>query len=425
MLPSAQAQAQSRRLVAALALPIAVLVMLGAVVAAPEARAALPQQPAVVQPSAASQAAAEVTTVLTDEVVRSGGTRTVALPGVPSSATSVTLKVEGRWAWRPTAISVCGGSSPTCASPRSFVTPTNARGSMEVTVPLSGTPRVTLHSSRASVRVTVQVLGHDAPAAAAPATKPGPANTGVPAGTALKVHQGDLTITTRGAVIDGLDVRGLVKVRAQDVTIKNSIIRGRPVDGNIHLVQNNDGGNGLTIVDSEISATHASPHIMGVLGQDFTLRRVNINNVIDQVTIVGDHVVIEDSWLHSNLHYTRDPNHGNTPSHDDNIQIAAGTNLRFEGNRLEGSRSAAVMITQGRGAVSGLTFRGNWVDGGSCSVNIAERNHGPLRGLAFDYNSFGTATRHPYCAIIRPLTTQLSAVGNTFTDGTRFALSRG
>src|SRR5690606_36358755 len=38
--------------------------------------------------------------------------------------------------------------------------------------------------------------------------KPGAHNTGVPAGTDLTVHEGDLTITEDGTVVEGLDVRG-------------------------------------------------------------------------------------------------------------------------------------------------------------------------------------------------------------------------
>lgn len=420
MLPSALAQ--SRRLVHVFA---ASLLALGTVVAVPAAAAEPPSTASHDTGPATAAPATAVSTVLANEVVRSGGTRAVPLTGVPASATSVTLRVEGRWAWRPTTISVCGGTSATCADPRAFTTPTNARGSMQVTVPLAGTPYVTLHSSRASVRVTVQVLAHNGTSAEGATTKPGPANTGVPAGTKLTVHQGDLVITEAGAVIDGLDVRGFVKVRARDVTIKNSIVRGRPINGTIHLVQNVDGGGGLTIVDSEISAAHPSPYMMGVLGSDFALRRVDINTVVDQVMVLGDDVTIEDSWLHGNLHYARDPNHGNTPSHDDNIQVSAGKNLRFEGNRLEDSSSAAVMVTQGHGAVSGLAFRDNWVDGGACSVNLVEGSRGPLRGMTFTDNTFGTSTRHPYCAILRPLTTSVAAAGNVFVDGRPFALSRG
>ena len=53
--------------------------------------------------------------------------------------------------------------------------------------------------------------------------------TGVPVGTALTVHQGDITVTQAGTVIDRLDVHGSIIVKANNVTIKRSFIRGGPV----------------------------------------------------------------------------------------------------------------------------------------------------------------------------------------------------
>ncbi|HEY3339432.1 MAG TPA: carbohydrate-binding domain-containing protein, partial [Propionicimonas sp.] len=49
---------------------------------------------------------------------------------------------------------------------------------------------------------------------------------GVPAGTDLKVVNGDITVTKDGTVIDGIDLRGYVIVKADNVTIQNSVIRG-------------------------------------------------------------------------------------------------------------------------------------------------------------------------------------------------------
>ncbi|MDT0994055.1 hypothetical protein, partial [Pseudomonas aeruginosa] len=50
------------------------------------------------------------------------------------------------------------------------------------------------------------------------------ASTGVPAGTALKGITGDLVVTTPGQVVDAVDVRGFIKVKAPNVTIKRSIV---------------------------------------------------------------------------------------------------------------------------------------------------------------------------------------------------------
>ncbi len=55
---------------------------------------------------------------------------------------------------------------------------------------------------------------------------PTTATAGVPAGTALTVVNGGLTVTTNGAVVPGKEIHGCVDVRASNVTIRNSRIIG-------------------------------------------------------------------------------------------------------------------------------------------------------------------------------------------------------
>ncbi|WP_199423005.1 hypothetical protein, partial [Actinotalea solisilvae] len=134
-----------------------------------------------------------------------------------------------------------------------------------------------------------------------------------------------------------------------------------------------------------------------------------------------------NSWLHDNLYYLQDPNYGNTPTHDDNVQIQAGTNITIRNSVLESTHNAAVMITQDAGAVSNMTFTGNWANNGACTINVAQKSYGPVAGLTFTGNTFGLDTRHARCAILMPTTTSsISTVtGNVFTDGSVVTVSRG
>src|SRR5947209_6061954 len=63
---------------------------------------------------------------------------------------------------------------------------------------------------------------------AAPAAGyPNAASTGVPAGVVLRVVHGDVTTSTNGQLVQGLDVTGTLVVRNDGVTVRNSRIRGR------------------------------------------------------------------------------------------------------------------------------------------------------------------------------------------------------
>jgi len=422
--------------------------------------------------------------VVDNVVLAPGATKTVDIPQL-KNATSATFTLAGQYAWRPTNISVCAGATApaACTSKPALVTPTQSKGTATVTLDVSkAAGKITLHNSTASVRVWLTLTSYTSTTAtasptatktatptatatpkptatatstpkptatatptstpkptatptptptktAAPSTgRPGPDNTGVPAGTKLTVHEGDLTITKAGTVIDGMDIRGFVTVSAKDVVIKNSVIRGRTTEYDKALVMMASSvPSSVTVVDSELAASKASPHIRGVIGANFTLQRVDSHNVVDQVLITGDNVTVRDSWLHDNAYFESDPNYGNKPTHDDNVQISIGKNLRFINNVMTDTHNAVMMITQDRGKVTDLVFQGNYADGGACSVNLAEKSYGPLSGLSFKDNTFGRNTKVSNCAIIAPDTTAplLSLSNNVYTDGKAVTVHRG
>ena len=258
------------------------------------------------------------------------------------------------------------------------------------------------------------------------ATGPVPSGpVGVPPGTALTVHNGDLTITTAGTVINGLDIRGFVKVMAPNVTIRNSVIRGAATSVQRALLLVASDSASVLIEDSELYAAQPSPWIDGIRGWNITARRVNIHHVIDSMHLYGDNVTVESSWLHDNMHYTNDPAQGGGASHDDSIQIQRGSNIRITGNTISGAYNTGIQFTQDQGVVSDVQIRNNWMDGGGCTVNLAEKGRGPFQGVVISDNIFGRNTRVSNCAIISPSTTVLTAERNFFTDGAVATVRRG
>jgi len=261
------------------------------------------------------------------------------------------------------------------------------------------------------------------------AGRPGPSNTGVPAGTKLKVWEGDLVVDTPGAHIDGLEIHGLVSIHAPNVLITNSkIVGGSTMPAwDRALIQISSDEDSVTVQDTEMYAATPSYRIRGVIGKNFTLTRVNMHDVIDQMVITGDNVTVQDSWLHSNLYYVEDPNYSNNPSHDDNAQISIGKNLKFLRNTMQGTHNASIMITQDRGHVSDVVVADNFIDNGACSINIAEKAYGPIERMTIRNNVFGGNTWVKKCGILSPPTTTaiLTAATNTWLDGTPVAISRG
>jgi hypothetical protein len=390
-------------------------------------------------------------TALPMRVIRPDATSTLRLTGVPAGATAVALRLNGAGAWRSTSISACPGdvAAATCSETSALTASPDAVARNVTLVPLGGANRdtITLSNDRASVRVTPEVTGYvlassavstpaptptptpttsspapapaptAAPAPAPGTTKPGKGNTGVPAGTVLTVHEGDITVTTPGTVLDSMDIRGFVTIKAANVTIRNSIIRGTAATSPRGLVSQAYEGGSVLIEDTEIYAAQPSGWIDGVRGWNITARRVNVHDVIDGFHLYGSNTTIESSWIHDHLHYANDPHQGGGASHDDSIQIQKGAKIRIVGNTIEDAYNTGIQFTQDQGVVSDVQILKNWADGGGCTVNLAEKGKGPFQGVVINDNTFGQNTRVDNCAIISPESTKVSAARNVFTNG--------
>jgi hypothetical protein len=244
--------------------------------------------------------------------------------------------------------------------------------------------------------------------------QPGPSNTGVPAGTALTVMNGDLTITQAGAVYSGVDIHGFVKVEAPNVTIKDSIIRGGVAPADIGLVNDTDNSaTNFLIEDSELVPMDPSVQIDGIKGWNYTALRLNIHGTTDGAKMYGPNATIEDSYIHGLVTYAHDPDQGGKQSHNDGVQILSGTNLKIIGNTIEGGSNSALMITQDHGTTSDVMFANNWVSGGACSINMTPEPKASLSGISLDNNIF-TDNSTKNCPILDTTHTDLSVSGNVF-----------
>jgi hypothetical protein len=166
---------------------------------------------------------------------------------------------------------------------------------------------------------------------------PDAASTGVPAGTTL-TKSGGLTITTAGAVIDGLDINGPVYINAPNVTIKNC----RITSDDWTAVWIKPGLTGTVVQDCDI--TNVGPGTSGANGivGSGTFLRNDISHVDNGFNVNGSSV-IKDNYIH-------DMQASGTP-HYDGIEINGGvSHIDIQHNTIinENGQTSAVMINQQR-----------------------------------------------------------------------------
>jgi hypothetical protein len=249
--------------------------------------------------------------------------------------------------------------------------------------------------------------------------KPTADNTGVPAGTKLTPYWGNLTITKPGTVIDALDVHGFVTIKAPNVTIRRSLIRGGVATGNLGLVTNTTTtATGFVIEDSTLYPDHPSVWLDAIKGSNYTARRIEASGTVDTAKVHGDNVRIESSYFHDTAYYASDPNQRGGPTHNDGVQVLGGDNITVIGNNIAipVTQNAAIQVTQDYRAVTRLTITKNWLDGGSCTVNTNNKPLASMTGVALTSNRFGRTHKYVDCAVLSQPGVTLTASGNVWDD---------
>ncbi|GGR48772.1 hypothetical protein J2S40_000310 [Nocardioides luteus] len=127
------------------------------------------------------------------------------------------------------------------------------------------------------------------PPTSVPAGFPDAASTGVPEGVRLSPYTGPCTITTAGTVIDGKTVNCALKIRAADVTIRNSV-----VNGTVYNDEDSDGL-GFEIIDSEVRIGNRGG--TGISNVGFTVVRVEVTGGNRSINCWRD-CTVRDSFVH-------------------------------------------------------------------------------------------------------------------------------
>lgn len=280
-----------------------------------------------------------------------------------------------------------------------------------------------------------------------PGTMPDETNTGVPSSVTLTVlsgankpYAGDtisgntLIITTAGATYDGWRIDYFVEVRAKNVTLRNCHVRGAAVSagtGGPLIWVRPDYAASATIEDVTVIPQTPTYAMNGIMGSNFTARRVQIEATVDGVHIHGTtarsdpnagNVTIEASWIHDLTSYSNPPDTSHSDgSHNDGIQIVGGHNINILYTRIGGTvKNAALMVAEDRNEIYDLLVDHCWLSGGAVTINIADKTYGAMEGVAMTNNTFGrhTTTYDDVPAKVSAGTKAIAVwTGNVWSDG--------
>ncbi|GAA2106767.1 hypothetical protein GCM10009841_26260 [Microlunatus panaciterrae] len=245
-------------------------------------------------------------------------------------------------------------------------------------------------------------------------TFPNADNTGVPAGTTLSSYTGPTTITTAGTVIDSKKITGCLNIKADNVTIKNSLIQS---GGCFFNVLSDNGNTGLKLTDVEIDGQGNTSGDSAINGSNFSCLRCDLHGTVDGAK-AGSNVVIQDSYIHD-LSMT-------SGSHNDGIQSLGTTSLRIVHNTIiikAGSTSAIILSTGSASNMRNVLIDSNLLGGGAYTVYggylAGTDDLSKVSNISITNNQFTTQI-FPKSGAYGPLTSTDSPVvvsGNTWYDG--------
>jgi Right handed beta helix region len=234
--------------------------------------------------------------------------------------------------------------------------------------------------------------------AARPRPTPG---VGPPPGTTFTIHNGDLNLTTDGAVVDAVHVDGgTVQCHAADVIVRNAKIINPG-----HGIQAGQDCRNLTIDHVEIDCENtvgAAGFIQnrGFVGQGIVFRNVEAHRCENGI-FIDNGVAVYDSWIHEPLI----PGDTSTGAHSDGIQLWAGaSDVTIEGNVIDyrGDTTSAIMSGPNPTPDASIRINGNRLAGGSFSLYLPNHDSGRIgttyTNVEVSNNRFGQgAFAYGYC----------------------------
>lgn len=203
---------------------------------------------------------------------------------------------------------------------------------------------------------------------------PTAATTGVPAGTALTLVNGDVTIRTANATLDARDIHGDLNIEAANVHVTRTVVRG-------HVFINSRSFS-LVMEDSEVRPSAGSNYEVGnyppITSGNYTLRRVHVHGFQDGPRTGGGTTVIEDSLLDDlafgpGEHPDGYQQYG--PGEKSNVTLRHNTISGITGNSSDKGNSA-IFWSDHPGRGSTIVIENNLLSGGAFTIRINDTKAG-------------------------------------------------
>lgn len=196
----------------------------------------------------------------------------------------------------------------------------------------------------------------------------------------LEVHEGNLTITTDGAVVENLEIRGSLRIDANDVVVRNVWVYTSSF-WTIYV-----GSGSATFEHVEIG----HPDVVGdrgIGGDNIIARYLDIHSVEDGIKI-GSNVLYDRVTIHD-LNSNSDDPHADAVQADGGQDNAVIMNSSLDSSGPLGNGNAAVILKSDLGALDNITITNSYLNGGNYTVYVRDGGNGMPTDVEFSNNRIG------------------------------------
>jgi hypothetical protein len=202
---------------------------------------------------------------------------------------------------------------------------------------------------------------------------PDATTAGVRRGVVLKVHNGDLTVRTDGVVISGLEIRGSLRIEANDVTVRDVKI----VNNSYYAI----------LIPDPYRATVEYCDIVGgrygIAGAGtFTANDISRNE--NGIGVFGASL-IEHNYIHDMS--------GGPDAHFDGVENNGASGMVLRHNTIINvyGQTSAVMLNNEFGSIKRAVIANNYLAGGGYTIYSDGRKNpsDPIEGVRIKKNTLG------------------------------------
>jgi hypothetical protein len=202
---------------------------------------------------------------------------------------------------------------------------------------------------------------------------------------ALTVHEGSMTITEDGAVVENLEIRGTLRIEANNVVVRNVWVY-TTASWTVYVASGSATFDNVEIGNTKVVGER------GIGGGNIVARNLDIHSVEDGIKL-GSNAVYDGVRVHDLDSLSASP-HADAVQADGGAKNSTIKNSSLSSTGPRGLGNAAVFLKSDLGSISNITISNTYLNGGNYMNAVRDGGNGVPTNVRFLNNRIGNDYRY-------------------------------